>query len=134
MKSTTYFAEITTKKIWKVSVWERKIRIHLLARLLASCQLRIFPREFTENYFAVFNQSSCAIFLRWYRPLLFFPGFTAINPFMVWFQDSSQIKGRGTFLCLALSVNVFGRNIFFFFYIFIYFFLIWPKQFSIWFS
>ena len=35
----------------------------LLARLLASYQLRNFPREFTEKCFAAFDQSSHAIYL-----------------------------------------------------------------------
>ena len=69
--------------------------IQLLGRLLASCQLRSFPRVFTEKCFAVFDQSSCAIYLTWYRPLLFFWEFSSIIPFMVWLQDSSEIKGRG---------------------------------------
>ena len=82
-------------KSWKVSVCERKTRIHLLACLLASCQLTNFPHEFTENCFAVFDQSSYTIYFTWYRPLLFFPEFTTSIPFMVWFQDSSLIEGRG---------------------------------------
>ena len=76
MKSTTYFAE-------------RKLPA---ARLLALCQLRNFPCEFTENCFAIFDQLSCAIYLMWYRLLLFFPEFSSIIPFVVWFQDSNQIK------------------------------------------
>ena len=42
MKSTTYFAEITTQKAEKISVWwGRKTRIHLLAHLL-TCSLLSF--------------------------------------------------------------------------------------------
>ena len=52
MKSTTYFAEITNQRAEKYL----SRRIHLLARLLASCRLRNFPREFTENCFA--NQAA----------------------------------------------------------------------------
>ena len=57
MKSATYIAEITTQKAEKcLSVWGKKTRIHLLARLLALCQLRNFPCRFTEKCFAVFDQ------------------------------------------------------------------------------
>ena len=87
MKNTTYFVEITSQKA-EVSVWERKTRIHFLDGLFATCQLRNFPCEFTENCFAAFDQSSCAIYLMWYRLLLFFLEFTSIILFMVWFQDS----------------------------------------------
>ena len=77
-------------------------RIHLLACLFALCQLRSFPHEFTEKcLLVVFDQSSHAIYLVWYWSLLFFQGFPSIIPFTVWLQDASQIKGRGTFLCLA---------------------------------
>ena len=111
MKSTTYFAEITNWKAEKyLSEW--KTRIHLLARLLTLCQLRNFPSEFTENYFAVFDQSRCSIYLTWHRSLLFFPKFTFIIPFMVWFQDSSQIKGRKYIFILGSSVTI-GRSNFF---------------------
>ena len=51
MKSTTYIVEITTQKNEKYLSEERN---PLLARLLASCQLRNFLREFTEKCFAVF--------------------------------------------------------------------------------
>ena len=86
--------------------------IHLLTRLLASCQLRNFPREFTEKCFAVFDQSSHAIYLAWYWPLLFFWEFFSIIPFMVWLQDSSQIKGRGyifmsSIVCWRLAEVIF---------------------------
>ena len=83
MRSTRYFAEITNKKAENYLPETGKTRIHLLAHLLASCQLRNFPREFTENIFAVFDQSSRLIYLTWYRSLLFFPEFTSVIPFMV---------------------------------------------------
>ena len=79
-------------KSWKVSVWERKTRIHfLLVRMLASCQIRHFLREFTENCFAIFDQSNCMFNLTWYELLLFFSEFFTIIPFMVWFQDSMPL-------------------------------------------
>ena len=104
MKSTTYISETTTQRM-KVSVWGKETRIHLLTSLLALCQLRNFAHEFTEKCFAIFDRSTCVIYLTWYQLLLFFQDFFSITPFMVWLQDSSQIKGRGSFLCLALSVN-----------------------------
>ena len=83
MKSTTYIVEITTQKTEKYLSEGKKTRIHLFPCLLASCQLRTFPREVTENCFAVFNQSSRATYLTWYRSLLFFREFSSIIPFMV---------------------------------------------------
>ena len=80
MKSTTYIAEITNQKNEK---YLSKGRNSLVACLLAPCQLRNFPREFTEKCFAVFDQSSCAIYLTWYRPSLLFWEFPSIIPFMI---------------------------------------------------
>ena len=60
----------------------------------------------------VFDQSSCTIYLTWYWLLLFFQEFSPIIPFMVWLQDSTQIKGGGTFLCLATSVNIWQKYFF----------------------
>ena len=51
--------------------------------------------EFTGKCFAVFDQSSRVIYLTWYRSLLFFWEFSFVIPFMVWLQDSIQIKERG---------------------------------------
>ena len=83
MRSTTYIAEITDQKNEKYLSEGRNPLACLPPRLVASCQLRHFPREFTEKCFAVFDQSSCAIYLTWYRPLLFFWEFSSIIPFMV---------------------------------------------------
>ena len=83
MKSTTYIAEITNQKNEKY-LSEGRNPLACLPHLLALCQLRNFPREFTEKCFAVFDQSSCTIYLTWYRPLLFFWEFSSIIPFMVW--------------------------------------------------
>ena len=104
MKSATYIIE--------VSVWGEKSTC-----LLASCQLRHFPREFTENCFDVSDQSSLAIYLMWYWSLLFFRDFSFVMSFMVWLQHFSQIKGAeggSTFLCVAWSVNVQQKFFFFF--------------------
>ena len=80
MKSTTYIVEITNQKMKSICMWEE---IQLLGRLLASCQLRNFPRVFTETCFAVFDQSRCAIYITWYWPLSCFWEFPSIIPFMV---------------------------------------------------
>ena len=95
IKSTIYIAEITTKKNEKYLSEGRNSFACLPARLLTLCHLRNCLCEFTEKCFAVFDQSSCAIYLMWYQPLLFFWRFSSIILFMVWLQDSSQIKGRG---------------------------------------
>ena len=109
MKSTTYIIEITTQKNEK---YLSEGEIHLLACLLVSCQLRNFPHEFTEKCFAVFDQSSCVIYLTWYWLLLFFQEFSSIIPFMVWLQDSSQMKGRG-YIFMSSIVCCLAELIFF---------------------
>ena len=58
MKSTTYIAEITDQKNEKYLSKVRNPLACLPPRLLGSCQLRNFPREFTEKCFGVFDQSS----------------------------------------------------------------------------
>ena len=84
MKSTIYIVEITNQKNEKyLYVWRNPVAWSP-PRLLVSCQLRNFPRVLTEKCFAVFDQSGCAIYLTWYRPLLFFWEFSSIIPFMVW--------------------------------------------------
>ena len=83
MKSTTYIVEINKQKNEKYLPEGRNPLTCSPPRLLASCKLRNLPREFTQKCFAVFDQSSCAIYLTWYRPLLFFWKFSSIIPFMV---------------------------------------------------
>ena len=82
MKSTTCITEITNQNNAKYLSEGRNPLPYLPPRLLASCQLRYFPREFTKKCFAVFDQSSCAIYLTWYRPLQFFCEFSSIIHFM----------------------------------------------------
>ena len=82
MKSTTYIVETTKKKDEKYLSVGRNPVACLPPHLLASCQLRNFPREFTKKCFAIFDQSSCAIYLTWYKPLLFFWEFSSVIPFM----------------------------------------------------
>ena len=83
MKSTTYIVEITNQKNKKYLYVGRNPVAWLPPCLLASCQLRNFLCVLTEKCFAVFDQSGCAIYLTWYRPLLFFWEFSSIIPFMV---------------------------------------------------
>ena len=56
MKSTTSIVEITNQKNGKYLSEGRNPLACLPPRLLASCQLRHFPREFTEKCFAIFDQ------------------------------------------------------------------------------
>ena len=82
--------------------------------LIALCQLRNFPCEFIEKSFAILDQSSCAIYVTWYRPLLFFWEFPSIIPFMGYdFQILVKSRGGGIFLSLASSVKVWQEYFFF---------------------
>ena len=81
MKSTTYIVEITNQKNEKYLYVGQNPVAWSPPCLLASCKLRNFPCVFTEKCFAVFDQSSCAIYLTWYWPLLFFWEFSSIIPF-----------------------------------------------------
>ena len=83
MKSTTYIVELTTQKNEKYLSEGRNPLACFPPCLLASCQLRNFRCEFTEKCFAVFDQSSCTIYLTWYQFRLFFWKFPSIIPFMV---------------------------------------------------
>ena len=71
MKSTTYILEITNQKNEKYLFEGRNLFVCSPPHL-ASCQLRNFLCEFTEKCFAIFDQSSCTIYLTWYQLLLFF--------------------------------------------------------------
>ena len=110
--------------------------IHLLALLLASCQLRNFPREFTEKCFALFDQSSCAIYLMWYQPLLFFWEF--FLSFFLRYDFKILVKswGRGYIFKSSIVILTFGRSNFFFKWklnISSFIFLIWTEKCWIWF-
>ena len=109
MKSTTCIIEITNQKNEKYLSEGRNPLTCLPSRFLASCQLRNFPREFTQKCFAVSDQSSCAIYLTWYRSLLFFCESSSIIP--LWYDFKILVKSRegGTFLSLASSVNVWQK-------------------------
>ena len=134
MKSTTHIVEITTQQNEKCLSEGKNLLACSPACLFASCQLRNFPREFTEKCFAVFDQSSCAIYLTWYRPLLFFWEFSSII-FLYHFKILVKSRGGGTFLSLASSVNVWQNFLFFSWKLNIpsFIFLIWTEQFWIWF-
>ena len=80
MKSTTHIFEITNQKNEKYLSVGRNPVACLPSRLLASCRLRNFPHELTEKSFAVLDQSSCTIYLMWYRLLLFFWEFSSTIP------------------------------------------------------
>ena len=109
--------------------------IHLLALLLASCQLRNFPREFTEKCFAVFDQSSCTIISRGIGRSYFSGNF--LLSFLLWYDFKILVKSRGggTFLSLALSVNALRSNFLFNWKLNMssFIFLIWTEEFWIWF-
>ena len=64
MKSTTYITEIVNQKNEKYLSERRNPFACSPPHLLTSCQLRNFPREFTEKCFAVFDQSHCVIYLK----------------------------------------------------------------------
>ena len=83
MKSTTYIVETTTQKNEKYLYEGRNPLACLSARLLALSQLINLLREFTEKCFVVFDRSSHAIYLTWYRSLLFFREFSSIIPYMI---------------------------------------------------
>ena len=71
MKITEYSIKLTTWKAGKnLKIWVRKTRAQLLACLFAWYQQRNFLCEFTENCFAVFDQSSHRISFTWYCLLL----------------------------------------------------------------
>ena len=112
MKSTTYIVEITKQKNEKYLYVGRNPVAWSQPRLLASCQLRNFPRVFTEKCFAVFDQSSCAIYFTWYRPVLFFWDF--LRSFLLWYDFKTVVKSRGwgTFLSLAPSASNWQAHFF----------------------
>ena len=95
MKSTTYIVEITNQKNEKYLSEGRNLFACLPLCLLASCQVRNFPREITEKSFAIFDQSSCMIYLTCISPSYFSGNFLLPFPLWYYFTDSSQIKGRG---------------------------------------
>ena len=119
MKSTTCIAEITNQKNEKYLPTGRNPLVCLPPCLLASCQLRNFPREFIEKCFAVFYQSSCAIYLTWYWPLLFFWEFFYFTWYWPLLFREIHVWWNQCFVNGKLNILPF-------------IFLICPKQFWIW--
>ena len=80
--------------------------IQLLVCLLASCQVRNFLCEFAEKCFAVFDQSNSTIISHGISRCYFRGNF--LLSFLLWHDLKVLVKSRGggTFLWLALSVNV----------------------------
>ena len=108
---------------------------YLPARLITSCQLRNFLREFTEKSFAVLTNQAARFISRGIGRSYFSRNF--LLWFLTWYYFRILVKPRrgGTFLCLASSVNVLQKFFFFIWRLNIpaFIFLIWTKQFWIWF-
>ena len=112
MKSTTYIVEITNQKNEKYLSEGRNLFACLPLCLLASCQVRNFPREITEKSFAIFDQSSCMIYLTCISPSYFSGNF--LLPFPLWYYFKILVKSRGggTFFSLASPVSVWQKFFF----------------------
>ena len=109
MKSTTYIVEITNQKNEKYLYVGRNPVAWSPPRLLASCQLRNFPRVFTEKCFAVFANQTARFTSRGIGRSYFSGNF--LLSFLLWYDFKILVKsrGRGTFLSLALSINVWQK-------------------------
>ena len=83
------------------------------ARLLTWYWQRNFPREFTENYFAVFDQSSHVILLRWYCRLYFFPWIPRGDPLNGSVKDFLSYH-RGVTIIQFCSISVSFGSMYFF--------------------
>ena len=134
MISTNYSTEITIQKAGKyLKVWERKTRVHLLARLHTWYKRRNFSHKFNEICLAIFDQSSHVIYLTWYRFLLLFWEFTSIIPFMAWFQDSNKVKGKSYNFMSSISCKYSAKIILFNLKLIVqsFNFMIWMEEFWI---
>ena len=85
----------------------------LPARLLAWYWQRNFPREFTENCFAVFDQSSRVILLTWYCRLYFFPWIPRGYPLNGSVKDFLS-NHRGVNIIQFRSISVSFSSMYFF--------------------
>ena len=116
-KSTVYFTNNNSKR-WKVSKILRKKDSRpsacLPACLLAWYWQRNIPREFTENCFAVLDQSSRVIFLTWYCRLYFFPWIPRGYPLNRSVKDFLSNR-RGVDIIQFHSVLVSFGSMYFFF-------------------
>ena len=115
MKKTTYIAKITTQRNENYLSGGRNLLVCSATSLLVSCQPRNFPLEFNEKCFVFLtNQSarfiSCGIghsyFLGNFQPSI-----------LLWYDFKIDVKSRrgGTFLCQALSVNIWKTCFFSYF-------------------
>ena len=78
---------------------------------------RNFPREFTENCFAVFDQSSHVILLTWYCWLYSFPRISHGSPLDGSVEDFWKKKKIGENIIQFHSISVsFGSMYFFLFH------------------
>ena len=109
MKNTTYILEITTQKYEKYLSEGRNPLACLPARLITSCQLRNFLREFSEKCFAVLTNQAAQFISRGIGRSYFSRNF--LLWFLTWYFFRILVKPRrgGTFLCLASSVNVLQK-------------------------
>ena len=109
MKNTTYILEITTQKYEKYLSEGRNPLACLPARLITSCQLRNFLREFSEKCFAVLTNQAAQFISRGIGRSYFSRNF--LLWFLTWYFFRILVKPRrgSTFLCLASSVNVLQK-------------------------
>ena len=109
MKSTTQIIEITTQKNEKYLSEERNLPacFCMLACLPRVCQLRNFPREFTEVFCRFWPIKLHSRFISHGIGCSYFSGDFLIIPFMVYMALKILVRSRGggTFLCLASSVS-----------------------------
>ena len=115
-KSTAYSTKTTTLKAGKYLKISDKGKLEAKCFcLLARYWQRNFPREFTENCFAVFDQSSRVILLTWYCRLYFFPWIPRGYPLNGSVKDFLSNR-RGVNIIQFRSISVsFGSMYFFLF-------------------
>ena len=87
--------------------------IQLLGRLLALCQLRDFSHKFTEKCLPFLTNQAARFISRGIGRSYFSENF--LLPFLSWYDFTILVKSRGggTFLSLALSVDVWQKLLFF---------------------
>ena len=108
-----------TKQVKKngkyLKFWERKAPGRALACLLAWYWQRNFLCEFTENCFAVFDQSSRVILLTWYCRLYFFPWIPRGDPLNGSVKDFLSYC-RGVNIIQFCSISVSFSSMYFFYF------------------
>ena len=101
--------EITTQKAEKVLSERGNLECTCLLACLPACfvSTKKFPLWVQWKVFCHFWPIKvCDLYLTWYRLLLFFGEFACIILFMVWFQGSSRIKGRGYIFVPSIFMSV----------------------------